>query len=156
MRRFGVIFNHRDIVLPPLYPTSGHLGKHSYKLKKVVRRCRDYRSKSSFSILVKAIPKMRGCYCMIMHQCMFINKKKKLDDIKLRPFDVLLCQIRIIHDDFYSWHLWFSNPKRFMHFHSAWKSLKISDLNFWILAFSTNFWPIKKLTCLVTLFDRKF
>ena len=26
----------------------------------------------------------------------------------------------------------------------------------WILAFSTNFWPIKKLTCLVTPFDRKF
>ena len=109
MRRFGVIFSHSDIVLPPLYPTSGHLGKHSYKLKKVVRRCRDYRSKSSFSILVKAIPKMRGCYCMIMHQCMFINKKKKLDDIKLRPFDVPLCQIRIICDDVY----WIFDPKKY-------------------------------------------
>ena len=27
--------------------------------------------------------------------------------------------------------------------HSAWKSPKMSHLSFWILAFSTNFWPIK-------------
>ena len=27
--------------------------------------------------------------------------------------------------------------------HSVWKSSKMSHLNFFILAFSTNFWPIK-------------
>ena len=37
---------------------------------------------------------------------------------------------------------------------SAWKSPKMSHLNFWILAFSNNFCLIK-LTCLVTLFDHK-
>ena len=38
--------------------------------------------------------------------------------------------------------------------HIVWKSPKMSHLKFSILAFSTNFCPIK-LTCLVTLFDRK-
>ena len=35
--------------------------------------------------------------------------------------------------------------------HSIQKLLKMSNLNFWILAFSTNF----LVFCLVTLFDRK-
>ena len=39
--------------------------------------------------------------------------------------------------------------------HVVWKLLKMSHLNFWILAFSTNFCVLLKLTCLVTLFDRK-
>ena len=30
-----------------------------------------------------------------------------------------------------------------MTFNSVWKMLKMSYLNFWILAFSSNFWPIK-------------
>ena len=38
--------------------------------------------------------------------------------------------------------------------HIVWESLKMSQLNFLILAFSINFCPIK-LTCLVTLLDRK-
>ena len=38
--------------------------------------------------------------------------------------------------------------------HIVWKSPKMSQLIFWILAFSTNF-VLLRLTCLVALFDRK-
>ena len=38
--------------------------------------------------------------------------------------------------------------------HIVWKLVLMSHLYFLILAFSTNYWPIKMI-CLVTLFDRK-
>ena len=43
----------------------------------------------------------------------------------------------------------YDNPDSFSkqdiqgHMHSVWKSSKMSHLNFWILAFSSNFWPFK-------------
>ena len=40
--------------------------------------------------------------------------------------------------------------------HNVWKSLKMSHLIFLILAFSTNFFVLLELTCLVTLFNQKF
>ena len=46
----------------------------------------------------------------------------------------------------------FSNVLHIVHI--AWKSLKMLHLNFAFLAFSTIFCPSKKLTCLLTLFDR--
>ena len=38
--------------------------------------------------------------------------------------------------------------------HIVWKLLKMSHLNFWILALFTSIFVLLKLTCLVTLFDR--
>ena len=40
--------------------------------------------------------------------------------------------------------------------HNVWQSLKMSHMIFLILAFSTNFFVLLELTCLVTLFNQKF
>ena len=59
--------------------------------------------------------------------------------------------------DFSFWHIWclycilmYKNRTSFTIKHTVWKLLKMSHLIFLILAFS-----LFKLTCLVTLFDRK-
>ena len=45
--------------------------------------------------------------------------------------------------------------ERFSHYHSLWKSLKVSHINFSILAFSINFCPTT-IDLFVTLFDSPF
>ena len=63
--------------------------------------------------------------------------------------------------DFSFWHIWclycilmYKNRTSFTIKHTVWKLLKMSHLIFLILAFSPIF-VLFKLTCLVTLFDRK-
>ena len=56
------------------------------------------------------------------------------------------------HQSYFSFWIKILECYDFGSYHSVWKSTKMSHLNFWILAFSTNFCLI---TILKTLFDRK-
>ena len=56
-----------------------------------------------------------------------------LTDVPLRNF----CNGKIVHG------VWKSQKMSHLPLHIVWKLLKMSHLNFWIVAFSTNFCPIK-------------
>ena len=56
---------------------------------------------------------------------------------------IIVSQVLTIRHDFLVVNFYFVGWLDIFRPHSIWKSPKMSHLIFWILAFSTNFWPIK-------------